>query len=702
MAEYGGILLFGENAEELAVLQNLLGSENYRVWRAAAAELQPMALANQVELLLCNLREPVQVGLAICREFHSRPELRNIPMILLLADPSSETRAAAFEAGVADFFSKPYHPAELLGCIRNHYKFNQLLNQLEARVKERTAELRAANRQAHLELAERKRAEARLKKEVERGSRLLQLYEKAPQLTDRELYDYVLDQAVSLTDSEIGFFHLISADQKEIILTTWNAEALKNCINPNDTHYPVGLAGNWVDCLRFKRPVIYNDFPNSPNQKGLPVGHTPLRRFMSIPVMEGDLVRIIFGVGNKAEDYHEQDVQQIQLVANDLEKIIKQRRAEAALRENQALLSDAQYIGHLGSWTSEMPDAVLSWSDETYRIFKRSPTDLISYDEFMQYVHPADIARLRDAQTKAMTGEAQIEIEYRIVWPNGEVRYLYERSMAEYTRAGKIARLKGTVQDITDRKLSEQKIHQLNQELERRVLERTAQFESANHELEAFAYSVSHDLRAPLRHINGFVDLLDEELGSELSANGRHYMQVIANSAKQMGTLIDDLLEFSRMGRNELIRVPFDLGKMVREVIEEMEPETRGRQIDWQVAELPVVTGDRAMLRLVMVNLISNALKYTRPRAQTRIEIGRLPDNAFEYGFFIRDNGVGFDMHYVEKLFGVFQRLHRAEEFEGNGIGLAHVRRIINRHGGRTWAEGQENRGATFYFTLSK
>lgn len=702
MAEHGGILLVGEKAEETAALQQLLVSAGYTLWHSRGEDALALAPTLSIELILCDLPDQPEAGFEICRKFKKQPQTHQLPVILLQAAPTEAARAEAAAAGADDFLSKPYHPAELLGCIQNHFKFNQLRNQLEARVKERTAELRAANRLVSQELAERKRAEERLKKEVERGSRLLQLYEKAPQLTDKELYDFVLDQAVSLTDSAIGFFHIISDDQKEIVLTTWNAGALKNCLTPSDNHYPVEMAGNWVDCLRYKRPIIYNDFPRSPNQKGLPVGHTPLRRFLSIPVMEGERVRIIFGVGNKPEDYHEQDVLQIQLVANDLEKIIRQRRAEEDLRENQTFLSDAQKIGHLGSWIYDPAGDQLFWSEETYRIFKRSPSDLINYDAFMQYVHPEDAARLRDAQTSARTGETQIDIEYRIVWPNGKTRYLYERSLSEYDKSGKNLRVKGTVRDITDRKLAEQKIHLLNQELELRVIERTAQLEAANHELEAFAYSVSHDLRAPLRHIHGFVDLLREELGGGISPNGERYMQVIADSAKQMGTLIDDLLQFSRMGRRELTQAPFDMGKMVGEVIEELQSEANGRQVDWQVAELPVVTGDRAMLRLVVTNLISNALKYTRPRAQARIEIGRLPESLIEYGFYVRDNGVGFDMQYVDKLFGVFQRLHRAEDFEGNGIGLAHVRRIISRHGGRTWAEGQVGQGATFYFTLSK
>ena len=237
-------------------------------------------------------------------------------------------------------------------------------------------------------------------------------------------------------------------------------------------------------------------------------------------------------------------------------------------------------------------------------------------------------------------------------------------------------------------------------ELEQRVASRTAQLEEANKELEAFAYSVSHDLRAPLRHIDGFIDLLQKRTKTSFDEKSQHYMEVIADSARKMGILIDDLLSFSRMGRNEMFTAQVDLGDLIREVIHEFESELAGRNVDWEIAEIPPVFGDRAMLRIVLTNLISNALKFTRSRQQVKIEIGYGRKDDTEIIIFVRDNGIGFDMDYADKLFGVFQRLHRQEDFEGTGIGLANVRRIISRHGGRTWADGKLNAGATLYFSL--
>ena len=228
------------------------------------------------------------------------------------------------------------------------------------------------------------------------------------------------------------------------------------------------------------------------------------------------------------------------------------------------------------------------------------------------------------------------------------------------------------------------------------------EIETANKELEAFSYSVSHDLRAPLRHITGFVELLNKRDLASLDEKSRHYLEVISTASRQMGVLIDDLLSFSRMGRAEMMKTRVDFGTLVEEVVDALQDEAKGREIAWEIAPLPVVEGDAAMLRQVMFNLIANALKFTRSRSQARIEIGAVIDQPDETIFYVRDNGVGFDMKYADKLFGLFQRLHSSDEFEGTGVGLANVQRIIRRHEGRIWAEGAVDGGAVFWFSLPK
>lgn len=270
-----------------------------------------------------------------------------------------------------------------------------------------------------------------------------------------------------------------------------------------------------------------------------------------------------------------------------------------------------------------------------------------------------------------------------------------KNSQGAITGASNIAR------DISERRRAEEEIRQLNTTLEQRVIERTAELEAANRELEAFSYSVSHDLRAPLRGIDGFSRILAEEYKAKLDQEGKRLLGIIQSETQRMGRLIDELLNFSRLGRRPMRSSVLDMTALAKSVLEEVVARDAERKPESEVKPLPPAHGDEALMRQVFFNLLSNAVKFTRHREVARIEIGSETESE-QNMYYVKDNGVGFDAKYSSKLFGVFQRLHSDQEFEGTGVGLALVQRIIHRHGGRIWAEGKLNEGATFFFTLPK
>jgi PAS domain S-box-containing protein len=391
--------------------------------------------------------------------------------------------------------------------------------------------------------------------------------------------------------------------------------------------------------------------------------------------------------------------EQVQSVQRELQQRVEKRVAELQETRQEldgffALSLDMLCIAGTDGYFKRLNpawSATLGWTDEELRS-----------KPYLEFVHPDDREATRRTDAHLAHGSNVVHFENRYACRDGSYRWLEWKSVHVPGRDFVYA----SARDITEQKAADSRIRALNDQLEQRVSE----LHALSQELEAFSYSVSHDLRAPLRHVTGFAAILDKSAGPALDEKSRRYVRTISEAATRMGRLIDDLLVFSRMGRTEMMLGRVDLAALVADVRRELAAGensvnvgngVNGRRVAWNVHPLPVVRADAATLRLVLVNLMSNALKYsaTRPIAEIEIGCNGTPEETI---VFVRDNGVGFDMQYAHKLFGVFQRLHSSDEFEGTGIGLANVRRIVHRHGGRVWAEGAAGRGATFFFSLPR
>ena len=382
-------------------------------------------------------------------------------------------------------------------------------------------------------------------------------------------------------------------------------------------------------------------------------------------------------------------------------KISELEASNKILQKREALLNEIQQLTKVGGWEYDIHSGKSFWTDELYRLHEiPNDSDIDHLDESQKFYSPKDKQTISDAFNRACKYGEAYDLEFPFTTFKGKHLWIRTTAQAVYEE-NEIVRVVGNIMDITERKGAEEEIRKLNQELEKRVIERTSQLEAANKELEAFSYSVSHDLRAPLRHINGYIDLLKKRFPESLPEKGQEFLNNISESVIKMGELIDDLLQFSRTGRLELKYSKLNMNSLVEESVREVKFESVGRNIEWIINPLPVVLGDGNLLKLVWTNLLSNATKFTRKKEKAIIEI-ECKDSEMEYIFSVRDNGVGFDMQYAQKLFGVFQRLHSTADYEGTGIGLANVQRIINRHGGRVWAEAEVEKGAIFYFALPK
>ncbi len=382
--------------------------------------------------------------------------------------------------------------------------------------------------------------------------------------------------------------------------------------------------------------------------------------------------------------------------------LLRAERSQVALKESEARLKEAQKLARLGSWQLDLHDHRLSWSDEMYRILEVDPDQTPSYQHFIDAVHPDDRALINRTYKVSVEGRAPYEVVHRLLMRDGRVKHVREAGFTQFDNE-QAARSVGTVQDITEVHRAEEALRKLNEELEARVAERTRELSMVNRELEAFAYSVSHDLRTPLRTIDGFARVIEEDDGDRLSAQGRGHLRRILGAVHRMGRLTSDLLAMAQISRTELHRETVDLSAMARTVADELARSDVERHVAWHIEDGLKVTADPGLMRVVLENLLGNAWKYTSQVAQARVAFVRSPATAADGvdEFCVRDNGAGFDMTYASQLFEPFKRLHRPQEFEGSGVGLATVHRVIERHGGRVRGEGAVGQGAAFYFSVS-
>jgi len=382
--------------------------------------------------------------------------------------------------------------------------------------------------------------------------------------------------------------------------------------------------------------------------------------------------------------------------------ITERKRAEGELRASEQRMRLATETTAVGIWEWNVITNQIRWDAQMFRIYGVAPADdgFVPYTAWSERVVPEEL-REQEAlmnDTLARRGRGFRFFNIRRAGDN-EIRHIHAVETVRTNEHGEAEWMVGTNLDITERKKTDEDLLKLNTNLEQRVVERTAQLEAANKELEAFSYSVSHDLRAPLRAMDGFSLALLEDYGPQLQGDGQRYVQIIRNSAQRMGVLIDDLLNFSRLSRVPLNKRTIDTNQLVQSALDELQASLEGRRIDLRIGELPASLGDPALLKQVWVNLLSNAFKYTQKREAAVVEVGFTSEHGRNV-YFVRDNGTGFDMRYAHKLFGVFQRLHRAEDFPGTGVGLAIVQRVIHRHGGSISAQAAPDQGATFSFTL--
>jgi PAS domain S-box-containing protein len=529
---------------------------------------------------------------------------------------------------------------------------------LEQRVKERTADLAQANAGLKQQIAERQRAEEAMRQSEEKFRSIV---ESSP--AAMHFYRLQPDNRLLLTGTNPAAERIIGSEHRRLI-----GKSIEEVFpNLRDT-----------EVLEIHRKVARGDL--GPQTFEMPYKDERVFGFYDVRVFRT-------GPG---------------LIASIFVDITERKQAEQELRAYSHRLALATEAAVMGVWEWDVANNVVTWDDRMFEMYGLASTEAMTYQRWAEMIHAEDVTQVERQLRRAVTEKKAGYFNFRIVrGSDSSVRHIQAAASVIVDEKGQVTNVVGVNFDITARKLAEEEIRKLNLELEQRVADRTIQLAAANRELESFAYSVSHDLTAPLRGIDGWGLALLEDYSDRLDERARQYLSRIRAETQRMGQLIDDLLKLSRVTRAEMRTNPVDLTALAESIATRLQEDLPHRQLEFVIQQGLSNQGDERLLRIALTNLLGNAVKFTSKKPQARIEFG-LTYVKDRPAYFVRDNGAGFDMAFAKKLFGAFQRMHKASEFPGTGIGLATVQRIIQRHGGRIWAEAQVSHGATFYFTLDE